>query len=163
MNIHELDLSETVEKQWKEIMEQLFYHDPNQAFSADELAELPSMAVHQEFNENNWLRHDTLPVIRILNDMVDAKLVKKDTLLSAYVKVRGANASNKTLSEVCALEMAMIDLMSEQESDQEGWMTLNLRRLNQHLIDDGYSSAPESLRSLLGSLAMTDRDWLVVR
>ena len=148
------DFSDTSKRQWTEIMEQLFHRDPNQALSADELAELPSMALNREFSEKRGLQHDTLPVLRILNDMVQAGLVKKDTLLSAYVKVRCTNASDKLLSEVCTLEMAMIDLMSEEEDDLEGWMVLNLRRLNQRLIDDGYTSAPESLRNLLKSLAM---------
>ena len=152
--IHTLNLSETVEKQWKEIMEQIFYHDPDQTFSADELAELPSMAINQNLAKGSGLRHDTLPVLRILNDMVKAGLVKKDTLLSAHVKVRCSNASDKILSDICALELAMIDLMSEHKSDTEGWMVLSLRRLNQRLNDDGHSSAPESLRRLLGSLAM---------
>ncbi len=152
--IQALDLSDTLKRQWKEIMEQLFYHDPNQALSADELAELPSMALNQDFSEKSGLRHDTLPVLRILNDMVKAGLVKKDTLLSAYVKVRCTNASDKLLSGVCALELAMIDLMSEEEPDPEGWLPLSLRRLNQRLIDNDHTSVPESLRSLLRSLAM---------
>jgi ATP-dependent DNA helicase RecQ len=152
--IERLDLSARVKRQWKEIMGQLFNRDPNQPLSADRLAELPSMTFNQEFTENKGFQNDTLPVLRILNDMVNAGLVKKDTLLSAYVKVRGKNASDKILSEVCALETAMIEIMQEMEPDPEDWADLSLRTLNQRLVDDGHTSAPESLRSLLRSLAM---------
>ena len=152
--ISTLNLSEKREKQWIEIIAQLFNHDPTQAISADALAELPSMTGTQDHSENHTLEHDTLPVLRILNDMVNAGLVKKDTLLSAYVKVRCTNASDKLLASVSRIEMAMIDLLCEEEPDPEGWMVLNLRRLNQRLIDNGFTSALELLRSLLHSLAL---------
>ena len=152
--VHALDLSGILKQQWTEIIEQLFHHDPNEPLSADQLAELPSMTFNRESSENTWLCHDTLPVLRILKDMVSTGLVKKDTLLSAYVKVRCTNASDKRLSEICALETAMIDLMNEEDPDPEGWRVLSLRHLNQRLLDDGYTSAPETLRNLLGSLAL---------
>lgn len=152
--INALNLSDRVRRQWNEIMAQLFDRDPNEPLSADQLAELPSMAVAEKAAPYRALRHDTLPVLKILKDMVDAGLVKKDTLLSAYVKVRCTNASDKLLAEVCVLEKAMIALMREEDPDAEGWMVLSLRRLNQRLIDDGHACAPESLRSLLQSLAM---------
>ena len=152
--ISTLNLSEKIEKQWLEIIAQLFNNDPTQAISADTLAELPSMTDTRDHSESHTLEHDTLPVLRILNDMVNAGLVKKDTLLSAYVKVRCTNASDKLLASMCKLEMGMIDLLCEEEPDPEGWTVLNLRRLNQRLIDNGYTSALELLRNLLHSLAL---------
>ncbi|MEN8255308.1 MAG: RecQ family ATP-dependent DNA helicase [Verrucomicrobiota bacterium] len=152
--INALELSDRGKRQWHEIMAQLFDRDPDEAISADQLAELPSMAVAEEVAQYRTLRHDTLPVLKILNDMANAGLVKKDTLLSAYVKVRCTNASDKVLADVCVLEKAMIALLREEEPDAEGWLVLSLRRLNQQLLDKGHASAPESLRSLLGSLAM---------
>ena len=156
--IDKLNLSQRVRRQWLEILAAIFNSDPNEGISADELAELPSMAPvevdappSQTFRQ---LRHDTLPVMRILNDMVNAGIVEKDTLLSAYIKVRCANASDKKLADVCALENAMIAIMREEEPDVEGWMVLGLRHLNQRLLDQGFSSAPESLRNLLNSLSM---------
>ncbi len=152
--INALDLSDRVRRQWNEIMAQLFDRDPSKALSADELAELPSMAVAEEVAPYRTLRNDTLPVLKILRDMVEAGLVKKDTLLSAYVKVRCANASDALLAKVCSLEKAMIALMREEAPDAEGWMTLSLNRMNQRLTEEGHACAPESLRNLLLSLAM---------
>ena len=152
--INTLHLSEKVKQQWIEIMAKLFDQEPNQALSADKLAELPSMISTENPSKKQTLQHDTLPVIRILNDMVNEGLVKKDTLLSAYVKIRCTNASDKRLAEVCIIETAMIELMCEEEPDPEGWMVLSLRRLNQRLIDNGHMCVPELLRNLLHSLAL---------
>lgn len=153
--IDTLGLSQRVRRQWLDILGAIFNSDPDEGISADNLAELPSMAEPPgDHQPSRRLRHDTLPVMRILNDMVNARIVEKDTLLSAYVKVRCTNASDKQLAAVCALENAMIAIMREEEPDAEGWMVLSLRRLNQRLLDQGFSCAPESLRNLLKSLSM---------
>ena len=152
--IDKLKLSRRVRGQWLEILGAIFNSNPDEGLSADKLAELPSMKAGEEQTAYRALQHDTLPVMRVLRDMVDARIVEKDTLLSAYVKVRCANSSNKVLADVCALENAMIAIMREEEPDAEGWMILTLRRLNQRLLDDGFSTAPESLRSLLNSLSL---------
>lgn len=152
--IDELDLSKRVRSQWLEILNAIFNSNPNEGLSADELAELPSMAVEEETPAYRTLQHDTLPVMKILNDMVNAQLVKKDTMMSAYVKVRCANASEKVLSDICALEKNMLALMREEEPDADGWLLVGLRRLNQRLHDEGYACAPETIINLLRSLAL---------
>ena len=152
--VNALDLSERVKRQWLDILSVLFNSKPDQGLSADDLAELPSMVVEEEPVPYRALRHDTLPVMRILNDMVNAGLIEKETLMSAFVKVRCVNSSDKVLAAVCALENAMIGMMRAEEPDAEGWMILSLRRLNQRLLDEGFSCAPESLRNLLNSLSM---------
>jgi len=152
--IDALDLSKKVRSQWLDILGAIFNSNPNEGLSADELAELPSMVQSVDPAAYKTLRHDTLPVIRILNDMVNAQLIKKDTMMSAYVKVRCANASEKVLSKICELEKAMIAIMREEEPDAEGWMVLGLRRLNQRLHDEGYASAPDTIINLLRSLAL---------
>ncbi|MBN2684174.1 MAG: RecQ family ATP-dependent DNA helicase, partial [Pontiellaceae bacterium] len=153
IKIDALNLSTRVRRQWLELLGSIFNSNPNEGLSADELAELPSMAVQEESAEYHVLRHDTLPVIKILNDMVNAQLIKKDTLMSAYVKVRCRNASDKVLAEVCMLEKAMIALMREEEPDADGWVLLGLRRLNQRLHDDGFQCTTDTIINLLKSLA----------
>ena len=151
--IEELNCEEKVKRQWKEIMKELFLHDANKPISVDDLAGLPSMALNRVYSGNSELQHDTLPVLKVLKDMVQAGLVKKDTFLSAYVKVRCTNSSSDLLSQINKLETDMIDLMNEEEPDPEGWIPLNLRHLNHRLLDSGHSCAPESLLKLLRSLA----------
>ena len=110
-------------------------------------------AVAEEPAAYRTLRHDTLPVMRILNDMVNARLINKDTLLSAYVKVRCKNASKSVFDNICALEKGMLAVMREEEPDAEGWLIISLRRINQRLVDESFSSSPEIIRTLLKSLA----------
>ncbi|VGO18983.1 RecQ family ATP-dependent DNA helicase [Pontiella sulfatireligans] len=152
--IAKLDLSDRVRRQWLEVLGAIFNSNPNEGLSADELAELPSMAVAEDTPAYRTLRHDTLPIMKILNDMVNAQLVKKDTLMSAYVKVRCANAAEKVLADIRALEAAMLAVMREEEPDAEGWILLGLRRLNQRLHDEGFACAPETIINLLRSLAL---------
>ncbi|HBH35521.1 MAG TPA: RecQ family ATP-dependent DNA helicase, partial [Gammaproteobacteria bacterium] len=98
--IDQLDLSQRVRGQWLEILGAIFNSNPDEGLSADALAELPSMRVREELAPHRTLQHDTLPVMRVLGDMVEARIVEKDTLLSAYVKVRCANSSGKVLADV---------------------------------------------------------------
>ena len=53
----------------------------------------------------------------------------------------------------------MLATLREQEPDAEtgAWLPLSLRRLNQHLLDQGQDSNPETLRNLLASLARDGR------
>ncbi len=151
--VEPLPLSQQVKKQWLDIFSLLFNSPPDKGVSAEDLAELPSMAVREERTQGTALRHDTLPVMRILNDMVEAGLIEKETLLSAYVKVRHKETSEGILEHAVVLEKAMIAIMQEESPDAEGWLLLNLRRINQRLLDEGFSSLPESVRNLLQSLA----------
>lgn len=158
-----LNLSERVRAQWLDLLGVLFNSDADRGVSADALAELPSMAVAETQAEYSTFRHDTLPVMRILNDMVQARMVEKDTLMSAYLKVRCVNAADKVLTGICTLERAMISVLREEEPDPEGWMVLSLRRLNQRLVDSGLVCAPEVLRNLLKSLSQDGQGLAGVR
>lgn len=152
--IEKLNLSQRARRQWMEILNVIFNSGPNEGLSADELAELPSMAtVAEETATYRPLQHDTLPVIRILNDMVNAQIVKKDALYSAFVKVRCPNAADKVFEKICLLEKAMVALMREEEPDAEGWLVIGLRRMNQRLVDEDFPCSPETIRTLLNSLA----------
>ena len=153
--IRGLGLSARRQRQWLEILGAIYNCEPARGISADDLAELPSMASETAPPEKGrGLRHDTLPVIRVLNDMVNAQILKKDSLMSAFVKVRCANASEKVFREICRLEMAMVDLLREEEPDAEGWLLVGLRRLNQRLLDQDFSCTPDTLVRLLRSLSL---------
>ena len=160
--IDQQNLSQRTRRQWLEILGVIFNSAVNEGLSADQLAELPSMApvteqsdtaVAEKSGTYRALQHDTLPVMRILNDMVNARLIEKDTLMSAYVKVRCVNASKNVFDTICALEKGMLSIMREEEPDAEGWLVISLRRMNQRLVDEEFTSSPEILRTLLKSLA----------
>ncbi|MDF7825869.1 RecQ family ATP-dependent DNA helicase [Pontiellaceae bacterium B12227] len=154
--VGQLGLSDRIRRQWLDILGAIYNSDPNEGISADELAELPSMASEEKAAPDlrRGLQHDTLPIMRILNDMVNAGLIDKDTMMSAYVKVRCANSAEKIFTDICALEKALLAVMREEEPDADGWMIVGLRRLNQRLLDEGFSCAPETIINLLKSLAL---------
>ena len=148
--IGELDLSMIMEQRWLTILEALMNAEPDESFSADQLAELLPPLDGEESGEAGQM------VLRTLHDMACAGLVKKTTLLSAFVRYKVTGHSLLLLEKICALEQGMLTLMQEQapDADTEQWQSLGLRHLNQGLLDNGFSNAnPESLRNLLVSLS----------
>ncbi len=154
-----LNLPEKTHRRWLAVLETLMNVDGNEGISADELAELPEFRGPQRTSSSRtaFVETDTHRVLRTLNEMTEAGLIKKALLLSAFVRHKVSNHSRLVFDKVCRLETAMLDVMQEAEPDPEGWQLLSLRRLNQRLIDLGHESSPEILRNLLRSLAMDGR------
>lgn len=154
--IAELDLSMIMEQRWLTILEALMNAEPDESFSADQLAELlPPLP-----DENKDSGEAGQMVLRTLHDMATAGLVHKTTLLSAFVRYKVTGHSRLLLEKICALEQGMLALMQEQapDADTEEWQSLGLRHLNQGLLDNGFTDAnPESLRNLLVSLSRDGR------
>ncbi|MEI8343156.1 MAG: UvrD-helicase domain-containing protein, partial [Verrucomicrobiota bacterium] len=80
-------------------------------------------------------------------------LIKKDLLLTAFVRYRVVNPSRQRLDRVCALEKAMIEVLRQEEPDPEGWLILSLARVNQRLLDASHECLPEALLTILKSIA----------
>ncbi len=152
--IADLDLSQVMEQRWLTILEALMNAEPDESFSADQLAELLPPLPDEESGEAGQM------VLRTLHEMACAGLVKKTTLLSAFVRYKVRTHSLLLLEKICALERGMLALMQEQapDADTEQWQSLGLRHLNQGLLDNGFADAnPESLRNLLVSLSRDGR------
>jgi ATP-dependent DNA helicase RecQ len=96
---------------------------------------------------------DSQRILKTLNDMAEAGLIKRDLLLTAFVRYKIANHSVLILEKVRELETALLKVLQEEEPDPEGWLHLSPRRLNQRLLDQGFVSVPEFLLSILSSLA----------
>ncbi len=152
VKIEALHLPVRRQKQWLAVLELLINSRVDDAISADQVAELPEFFLH----ESNWKREeegDTLRVLRTLHEMAEAGLIRKDLLLTAFVRHKVVNPSWQILEKVGALERAMLDLLRMEEPDPEGWMPISLSRLNQRLLDLGHTCVPAALIRLLGSLA----------
>ena len=108
-----------------------------------------------------WDRGETagLRVLRTLHDMANAGLLHQGPQLTAFLRHKVKNSSEQILRRVCALERAMLEALRQEAPDAEtgDWLPLSLRRLNQHLLDEGQDSNPETLRNLLASLARDGR------
>jgi len=156
--LDKLQLSETDRTIWEMILEQLMDADPEDGLSADELAEglgtVPGIPADR--------LPDTRKIIGILNQMADAGLIRKGMMLSAYVRMKGKNNAKKVLGGVCGIDQAMLAVLREEHPMETvgEWVDLNLRRLNQRLIDQGFPDAnPEILKGLLDSLSRDGRGF----
>jgi ATP-dependent DNA helicase RecQ len=98
-------------------------------------------------------------IIRILRNLAQAGLVKRDTLLNAFISYKVPNHSRIRLDLVLATDRKLVDLLATEEPDPEGWMPLCLRLLNQRLCDDGCLSSTELVRQLLRSLSEDGRGF----
>ncbi len=151
--IARLDLSAKQQKRWLAILDVLFNADPDEGFSADELA------LASEFSEDSDAEVNITAsqrVIRTLYDMSEAGIIQKSLLLTAFVRYRVPNASTNLLQQICALEKALIDVLREQAPDAAAgdWQVLSIRHINQHLLDLGFEQCnPEILRMLLVSMS----------
>jgi ATP-dependent DNA helicase RecQ len=156
LRLDRLNLSAQSRKCWLAVLETLMNAKGDEGISADELAELPA------FKEGKRSRvapdplgeSDTAVVLRTLDQMSGAGIIKKRLILSAFVRHKVANSSREVFARVCGLERAMLTAMQEEEPDPEGWQHLSLRLLNQRLLDRGQESSTEILRNLLKGLAL---------
>ncbi|NOQ65544.1 MAG: RecQ family ATP-dependent DNA helicase [Methyloprofundus sp.] len=147
--IAQLNLSSRQQKRWLAILDTLFNAQVDEGFSADELALLA------EFSEpelaNKQLATASQLVIRTLFDMSQAGIIQKSLLLTAFVRYKTINASDKLLATICLLEDALVKILQEQapDADTEEWQVLSLRHINQHLLDSGHSECSPSVLQLL--------------
>ncbi len=154
-----LDLSAAQRARWLAILEVLLNADPDEGFTADELALLPAC---KQQPDAAWDRGQTpgQRVLRTLHDMAKSGLIDAGPQLTAFVRYKVRGSSEAVLKRVVALERAMLGALRAQEPDAQTdtWLPLSLRRLNQHLLDEGHTdSNPETLRALLKGLSLDGR------
>ncbi len=158
--IADLGLSAEQKGRWMAVLEALINADPDEGFTADELARL-SVFKRVEGKPATWDTGETasLRVLRTLHDMANAGLLHQGPQLSAFLRHKVRNNSGQILRRVCELELAMLGALRLESPDAEAgaWQSLSLRRLNQRLLDEGRDSNPETLRNLLSSLARDGR------
>ncbi len=120
-----------------------------------EASELPAQAA-AERRSHEFL---SAKVIKTLNSMTTLGVLKKDTLLNAYVRYKVADSSRVLFTTLCLLEDKFINLLREEEPDPEGWVSLNLRGVNQTLTERGVESSVMMLKDLLRSLSEDGRGF----
>ncbi len=151
--ISELGLSERQQQRWLAILTALIEQKPNQGFSADELAALSAFASTADDSRNET---ESQRVIRTLHDMAKEGLLSKETSLTAYIRYQVTHSSKKLLQRICALEADFLKLLQEAAPDAEieTLLVIDLRRINQQLVDQGYEdSTPHRLKLILHGLS----------
>jgi len=149
-----LDLSTRQRRRWLAILGALMERSRlNQPFSADELAGLSPFAPQAGDLETET---ETQRVIRTLHDMATQGVLEKITLLSAYIRHKVQGSSEKLLQRIVALENDFLKVLEEAapELEIDSHMELDLRQVNQTLVDSGYAGCtPHTLKLLLYGLS----------
>ncbi len=152
--IAKLDLPRRQQERWLAILAALMENGtPNRGFSADELAGLSAFSKTDNDLDNET---EAQRVIRTLNDMAEQKLLNKETTLTAYVRYKVKNSSQKLLQRTCSLEGDFLKVLQEAAPDAETEipLELDLRQVNQQLLDLGHDySTPHSLNLILQGLS----------
>ncbi len=153
LKLDKLQLSPYKRKQWELIINALINADPDEGLSADLLAEQIGREIKDE-NQRNEI--NTTLVMDILNQMGDAGLVSSGLLMTAFLRPKGRNNARASFKKLCELEQQMVSTLQEEHPDdhEQNTLPLDLRKLNQHLLDKQLDySNPDLLRNLLKSLS----------
>lgn len=167
-----LNLSETQQRRWIAILQQMINADPQRGLSTDDL--LGSSQLHEvqvpHGTQGERQGEEPVPVdpgaasrrvLQTLHDMAEAGLIEKGIVLSAFVRHKVKDSSPQILRKVCDLEEAMLKVLREESPDagEAGWQELSLRRVNQRLRESGFETNPELLRGLLKTLSLDGRGF----
>jgi ATP-dependent DNA helicase RecQ len=157
------NLPNTVSTLWLAILREIMNSAPTDNLTVDQLALLPEFsALHSqrppEASGPAWV---SARVLRVLDDMAKANLLKRDTLLTAYVRHKVTDHSTLRLERITKLEQALLSVLIENEpdADAERWLHLSLPLLNQRLLVDQQPSTVHQIRSLLTSISQDGRGF----
>ncbi len=169
-----LKLSATERSLWLAVLREVMNAEPTESLTVDQLALLPEFAAYTLSNAQ--LASGASPathhrpvtpspefisgkILHILGSMAKAGLMKRDTLLNAFVRHKVADHSRLQLDRILEFDRKLLDVLQVEEPDPEGWMPLSLRLINQRLLDAGLPSSTELIRSLLKSLSEDGRGF----
>jgi ATP-dependent DNA helicase RecQ len=147
-----LELSARQQERWLAIISTLMEKKNDKGFSADELASLSTFATAEE---DSAYETETQRVMRTLHDMAEQGILSKETTLTAYVRYKVSNNASVHLKRLCSLERDFLKILQElaPDADQEVPVELDLRQVNQQLIDLEYESSPHVLKLILYGLS----------
>lgn len=152
--IAQFNISHTKKTQWLAVLRLLMNSKSNEAVSADSVAELPEFTYGKKpVQHDNGSESDTIPVLLALDGMAEAGLIKKDLLMTAFVRYKVVNPARQILERVCALEKGLIEVLRQEEPDPEGWLILSLARVNQRLLDAGFECLPQTVSTVIKSIS----------
>jgi len=154
--IDSLDLMPGQKEIWLKILQEIFNADIDEGLKADQIAEAAIPYEKSEEKESDSQITPGQKVIRILNQMVDAGLLKRGIQLSAYVKSRGKNRATELFNQICVLENALLNLMKEEDPDADKgeWVDFHLIKISQRLKIEGFNNAPDTLKQILKGISL---------
>ena len=154
--IEGLNLNLQAKYRWLHILGYIINKEKYRRISADDIAEwfYKKMEILLETERATGLTAAQI-VITDLHDMADAGLIDQGIMLSAIFRPQGKNNASKVFQTACDLENKLISLLQAEDPDADdgNWVDLNIRRLNQKLINEGYNSSPDVLRQLVKGIS----------
>lgn len=154
-----LRLSQQEQGLWLAILREVMNSGPSEHLSVDRLSLLPEFVRYASDGKAGNPEYVSAKVLRVLASMADAGLMKRDTLLNAFLRYKVAGHSRERLEKLVQLERRMLDLLATEDPDAEGWLNLSLRMLNQRLAGENFPSSVEVLGALLKSLSWDGRGF----
>lgn len=154
--IDSLNLKPKQKEIWLSILHEIFNAEIDEGLQADQIAE---SAIPYDKSTGEIGSSELTPsqkVIRILNQMVEAGLLKKGIQLSAFVKSKGRKQGIALLDDICVLENALLNLMKEEDpdSDKGEWVDFHLIKISQRLKSSGFDNAPDTLKQILKGISL---------
>ncbi len=132
-----LNLSANEQALWLAILRELMNAGLTESLTVDRLALLPELTSYAQRGPGGANpEYVSAKVLKTLGSMARAGLLKRDTLMNAFVRHKVADHSRLRLNRVLQIDCKLVDLLATEEPDPEGWMPLNLRTLNQRLCDE---------------------------
>ena len=167
--LESLNLSKREASLWLAILREMMNATETDTLTVDEIALLPEFQSYVEeekaSTDSRIVRearsHEYLSAkaLKILDAMTGVGMLKKDTLLTAYVRYKVGDHSAIRLARVLNADREFLALLSEEAPDPEGWLSLNLRLVNDALLSRGVECSPLMLRQLLRSLSEDGRGF----
>ena len=129
-----------------QIVQTLFEADPDEGISTDELMGRTGLSPQQ--------------IRKAMNDLETLGICSNDMALTAFVRVGIEDASARRRDQAARLEVDVIEAMQTAFFDmgKGDTSTLQLRRMTQHLKDQGHAKVlPEQVRRILRSISEDGR------
>jgi len=149
-----LNIPEHTRRRWLEVIRELHGADVREGIDADQLAHLPSFrSLRSRLGDDaaSWDRTATREILRTLDEMTRAGLLKGGLYLSAWVRHKTKGRSIDRLDETARVERAVVDLLCAEFPDAipGNEEEVSVTHLQERLRADGRKIARESVRVLL--------------
>ncbi|MBA4147845.1 MAG: RecQ family ATP-dependent DNA helicase [Verrucomicrobia bacterium] len=161
--MNSLNLSQNEKALWLAILREFINAGIQDSLTVDQLAVLPEFASYAKGGPNSGAKVNpefiSGKILKILGSMAQVGIMKRDLLLSAFVRHKVGDHSRIRFDRVVQLDRKLLDLLITEAPDPEGWLPLSLRLINQRLCDEGFASSTELIRQLLKSLTEDGRGF----
>ena len=156
-----LGISEGESRLWLAILQRLFSASADDTIRIDDLASLPEFAAYAVTSKEDFpqevsrdrggCEYVSAKVLKTLDAMVSARILEKSTQLSAYLRYKVENSSTSWFASIAGLAREIVKTLGEYDSDPNGYVPLNLKKLNQELKNRDFDTSLTLLRQLMKS------------